>query len=173
MGAPHVDLSQAEEARGCDLHIDRASLHGQGWLDIPCRGRRHRRHALWSGVSAPDLHQGRSHLFRPGHRSGAVGQAGKDHRLQRVVRDHPDAEFGIRRMGRCIARLLSQGVAGRNRPHQCACLRQRQQWRLSGRLRHHPGGLRRGLCRRVFGTRPYRTDIGAAALSGRECNHRG
>ena len=39
-------------------------------------------------------------IFRPRHRAGAVGQEAGDHRLQRIVRNHPHAQFGVRRMGR-------------------------------------------------------------------------
>ena len=102
LGAPHADLSRAEEARGHHLRLGRASFHGRERLDVPGRGRRHRRHALRPRLPAPDLHQGRSRLFGPGDGAGAVGQAGADDRLQRVLRDHPHAQFGLRRMGRCL-----------------------------------------------------------------------
>ena len=45
-----------------------------GWTFLAEDGA-HRRHALRPRFPAPDLHQGRSRLFRPGHRAGAVGQA--------------------------------------------------------------------------------------------------
>ena len=39
----------------------------------------------------------------------------RDDRLERIVRDHPHAEFGLRRMGRCLARFLSaSGCAARS-----------------------------------------------------------
>ena len=56
---------------------------------------------------------------RPRHRAGAVGQETADDRLQRVLPDnHPDAEFGIRRMGRRLARPLSRAAARRDRSRQ-------------------------------------------------------
>ena len=60
------------------------------------------------------------------------------------VRDHPDAELGLRRRRRRAGRLLPGGAAGRDRRGQRARLRHGQQRRLQGRLRHHAGGLRGG-----------------------------
>ena len=93
---------------GHHLGLDRAPLHGQGRLDVPRRRRRDGRHALRPRFPAPDLHQGRSRLYGSRHCAGAVGQTRRDDRLQRVVRDHPHAELGLRRMGRRLARLLSR-----------------------------------------------------------------
>ena len=42
----------------------------------------------------------RSALYRPRHRAGAVGQEAAHHRQQRVVRNHPHAQFGVRRVDR-------------------------------------------------------------------------
>ena len=44
-----------------------------------------------------DLSAGRPEIHRPRHRAGAVGQEAPHHRQQRVVRDHPDAQLGVRR----------------------------------------------------------------------------
>ena len=126
---------------GRHLRLHRAPFHGQGRLDVPRRGRRDRRHALRPRFPAPDLHQGRSRLYGPRHGAGAVGQTRRDDRLQRIVRDHPHAELGLRRMGRRLARLLSGSPARRDRPRQRAGLPGDQQRRLSRRLRDDAGGL--------------------------------
>ena len=92
-------------------------------------------------VHASDLHCCRSALHRPRHRSGTVGQAQAHHRQQRILRDHPDAEFGVRR-DRCKARrLLPASAARRHRRGQCSDLRHAQQRRLQSRLRDHAGRL--------------------------------
>ena len=69
-------------------------------------------------------------LFRPRHRAGALGQEARDHRLERILRNHPHAEFGLRPVGRCLARFLSGAAARRDRPHQRAGLSLGQQRRL-------------------------------------------
>ena len=46
-------------------------------------------------------------LHRPGDGAGAVGPQGTDDRLQRILRDHPHAQLGLRRMGRRVGRFLS------------------------------------------------------------------
>ncbi len=56
-------------------------------------------------------------------------------------RDHPDAEFGVRRLRRRLAGFLPGSSARGDRRDQRLCLRPGQQRRLQGRLRHRPGGL--------------------------------
>ena len=70
------------------------------------------------------------------------------HRQQRVVRDHPDAELGVRRPDQREHRLLSGGAAERDRRRQRSRLSERQQRRLSRGLRHRAGGLRGGVPQR-------------------------
>ena len=48
-----------------------------------------------------------------------------DDRLQRILRNHPHAEFGVRRMGRRLARPLSRAAARRDRSRQRAGLSRR------------------------------------------------
>ncbi len=52
----------------------------------------------------------RSALLRPRQRAGAVGQEAQDHRQQRVPRNHPHAQFGVRRLHQCAHRLLSRSI---------------------------------------------------------------
>ena len=126
-----------KKLEGRHLRLGRPSFHGRGRLDLSCRGRRDGRYALRPRLPAPDLHQGRSRLFRPRDRAGSLGQEERDDRLQRILRDHPHAQFGLRRMGRRLARLLSGSAARRDRRGQRAGLSGDQQRRLSRRLRHH------------------------------------
>jgi putative glutathione S-transferase len=48
---------------------------------------------------ARHLHPRQSALFRASHRSCPVGHQTRNYRQQRIVRDHPDAEQRVRRMG--------------------------------------------------------------------------
>ena len=73
-------------------------VHGRERLDIRHEGRLERRHASTAQSALGDLSAGRSEIHRPRHRAGAVGQEAAHHRQQRVVRDHPDAQFGVRRI---------------------------------------------------------------------------
>ena len=68
----------------------------------------------------------RSALYRPRLGAGAVGQKAPHHRQQRILRNHPHAEFGVRRLHQCACRLLSSRTARRNRPHQRPRLSDRQ-----------------------------------------------
>ena len=63
-----------------------------------------------------NLSAGRSEIFRPRQRAGAVGQEAQDDRQQRVVGNHPHAQFGVRRLHQCAHRLLSGRAARRDRP---------------------------------------------------------
>ena len=83
----------------------------------------------------------RSALYRPRLGAGTVGQEAAHHRQQRILRNHPHAEFGVRRLHRRAHRLLSGRIARRNRSHQRPRLSECQQRRLSRRLRHQPGRL--------------------------------
>ena len=79
---------------------------------------------------------------RPRDGAGAVGQEAADHRLQRIRRDHPDAEFRPSTNGATPAvDFYPEALRARDRRAQCAGLSRRQQRRLSRRLRHHAGGL--------------------------------
>ena len=91
-----------------------------------------------------NLSAGRSEIFRPRQRAGAVGQEAQDNRQQRVAGNHPHVELGVRRLHQCAHRLLSEGIARRDRPAQRADLSEHQQRRLSRRLCHLAGGLRAG-----------------------------
>ena len=71
-------------------------------------------------LPAPDLHARRSALYRPRHGAGAVGQEAADHRQQRVRRDHPHAQFGVRRHRGDAPRFLSGRAARRDRRDQRA-----------------------------------------------------
>ena len=65
----------------------------------------------------------------------------KHNRQQRVVRNHPHAEFGVRRLHQYPHRLLSGKSARRDRPDQRPRLSEHQQRRLSRRLCHRASGL--------------------------------
>ncbi len=67
----------------------------------------------------------------------------RPHRQQRVVGNHPHVQFGVRRRRRQSGRLLSRRAARGDRRAQRAHLPDRQQRRLSLRLRAQPAGLRR------------------------------
>ena len=119
LGAPHADLPQAEEARERHLGVDRSSrCYGKtGWEFGTGRG----------GIAATvngksnarrNLSARRSALYRPRQRAGAVGQEAQDHRQQRIVGNHPHAQFGVRRVHQCAHRLLPGRAARRDRPHQ-------------------------------------------------------
>ncbi len=62
-------------------------------------GRRlERRRGQRRGADVGHLSAGRSEIHRPRHRAGAVGQEAPHHRQQRIVRNHPHAQFGVRRI---------------------------------------------------------------------------
>ena len=63
-------------------------------------------HGERRAVSVRGLREGESGLLGPRHRPGPVGQGARPDREQRVVRDHPDVQLGVRRRGRCGGRLL-------------------------------------------------------------------
>ena len=114
----------------------------QGWLDFRQGRGLDRRRRQRQEQAVRDLSARRPALYRPRQRAGAVGQEAQDDRQQRVVRNHPHAQFGVRRLHQCAHRLLSASLARRDRRHQRSGLSEHQQRRLSRRLRHHAGGLR-------------------------------
>ena len=71
---------------------------GDERLDLRHQGGLERRHGQRRGASLGHLSAGRSEIHRPRHRAGAVGQEAANHRQQRIVRDHPDAQLGVRRI---------------------------------------------------------------------------
>ena len=91
-------------------------------------------------------------------------------RQQRVVRNHPDVQFRLRRYRRGRGRLLPGGLEARDRRPQRPHLRDRQQRRLSRGLRDFPGGLRGGVpracSRRWIGWRRGSRAGGSCAASG-------
>ena len=96
-----------------------------------------------------DLPAGRSALHRPRHACRCCGT-----RSGSTIVNNESAEI-IRMLNSAFDaftddahRLLSGRAARRDRPHQRARLRERQQRRLSRRLRHHAGGLRGSVPRR-------------------------
>ena len=113
----------------------------QGRLDLQQGRRLERRRGQRQEQIVGNLSARRSAIFRPRQRAGAVGQEAQDDRQQRVVRNHPHAQFGVRRLHQRAHRLLSGTAARRDRPHQRSRLSQRQQRRLSRGLRHRAGRL--------------------------------
>ncbi len=65
----------------------------------------------------------------------------ENHRQQRIIRNHPHAECGIRLVGRRLARPLPAGPPPRHRRNQRIRLRRHQQWRIPRRSRQKPGRL--------------------------------
>ena len=167
VGAPDADLPQAQGAGGDDRRLggalaDGASMAGPSSRRPGATGDRlygHRYlHELYARADAA--------LYRPGDRAGAVGPGAADDRQQRVVRDHPHAELGVRRHRRRYpATTTRQPLRGRDRRGQRARLRHRQQRRLPGRVRHHAGGLRGGGRRAVRDARLARGAAGRASAT--------
>ena len=101
-----------------------------------------------------------------------------DKKTKRIVnneflRDHPDAQRRVRRHRRHGHGLLSEAAPRRDRPHERTDLQQRQQRRLSLRLRQDAAGLRSRLRRPVRDARRAGGAARTAALSGRAADHRG
>ncbi len=79
----------------------------QGRLDLQQGRGLERRRRQRQEQAVGNLSAGRSALFRPRQRAGAVGQEAQDHRQQRVAGNHPHAQFGVRRLHQYPHRLLS------------------------------------------------------------------
>ena len=173
VGAPHHHLPPSEAAGERHLDVGDLLAHGRERLDLRPAGRLERRLREPDAEAFGNLSAGRCQIHRPRHRAGAVGQEAQDHRQQRVVRDHPDAELGVRRPDQREHRLLSAGAAERDRRRQRPRLSERQQRRLSRGLRHRAGRLRGGVPQRVRGARRHRAAAGAAALRRRPAHDRG
>ena len=170
LGAPHADLPAAEEADRGDRRLVRRAAHAGRRLDVQ---RRVAGPSLRHPAALRDLPEGRSRLFRPGDDAGPVGQAAGEDRLQRIGRHHPHAELGLRRLRRALARLLPGDAAPRDRCHERGRLRERQQRRLQGRLRHQPGSLRGGVPRALQHARRARREARRAAFPARRPADRG
>ena len=57
-------------------------------------------------------------------RAGAVGQEAQDHRQQRIVRDHPDAQLGVRRADqRAAPTTIRRSCAARSTPSTTSSIR--------------------------------------------------
>ena len=149
VGAPHHHLPPSEAAGERHLDVGRPPGTWARTAGPSTGGRLERRCGERDAEAFGNLSAGRSQIHRPRHRAGAVGQAAQDHRQQRIVRDHPDAEFGVRRPDQREHRLLSAGAARRDRRRQRPRLSERQQRRLSRRLRHRAGRLRGSVPQRV------------------------
>ena len=106
------------------------------------------------------LYRRPARLHRPRHGAGVVGPQDKDDRQQRVVRDHPHAELGIRRIRRCGARSLPDVAAERIDETNAFVYDNDQQWGLSRRLGQDPRGLRAKLSQSVYGVRRTRSPLG-------------
>ena len=98
VGAPHHHLPQAQ---GAGERRSRCRCRPGTWASRagPSTRREGSSGDTVNGAAEArrDLSAGRSALHRPRHRAGAVGQEAQHHRQQRVVRDHPHAQFGVRR----------------------------------------------------------------------------
>ena len=87
--------------------------------------------------------QGRPRDLGPGDGAGTLGPGTRNDRVERILRDHPHVQLGLRRSDGEPRRLLARGPARRDRDGERARLRHGQQRRLSRRVRHHAGRLRR------------------------------
>ena len=96
-------------------------------------------------LSLRSLCREQSDLYRQGHGADIVGQEDEKDRQQRVLRNHPDAQHRVQRHHRRSHRPLSAGFARRDRRGQRARLSQRQQRRVSRRLRQVASRLRGSL----------------------------
>ena len=67
----------------------------QGW-EFGAGPRHHRGHGQRQTAAWRDLSARRSALYRPRLGAGALGQEAAHHRQQRVARDHPHAQLGVR-----------------------------------------------------------------------------
>ena len=146
LGAPDADLPRAEGARAARLASTwciRSWARTAG-ASTPTSPARPATGSARQAVPARGLPRRRSAGHQPGDRAGALGQGDRDDRLERIRRDHPHVQLGLRRDHRQHARLLAGGAARRDRGGERARLRRAQQRRLPRRLRPHPGGLRRG-----------------------------
>ena len=142
VGAPHADLSSTRKPRQCDFGFARRAALRQDRLGIRQRDTAARADNVNGKIDARrNLSPRRSALYRPRFGAGAVGQEAAHHRQQRIVRNHPHVEFGVQCVHQRPHRLLSRRIARRDRPHQRGRLPDRQQRRLSRRLRHQPGRL--------------------------------
>ena len=83
----------------------------QGRLDLQQGRGLERRCGQRQEQAVGNLSAGRSEIFRPRQRAGAVGQEAQDDRQQRVVGNHPHAQFGVRRLHQRAHRLLSGDAA--------------------------------------------------------------
>ena len=178
VGAPHADLSRAEEARWADLGRLFDPRPEEAGLDLRATIPRY-----------PGLHpRTRSTAFSICYEAYVASNptyTGKvtvptlwDKKTKKIVnnefvRDHPDAQHRVQRHHRRPDRLLSAGAARRDRRRQRARLSQRQQRRVSRGLRQVAGGLRGGLRRAVRHARLAGGAAVAAALSRRQPDHRG
>ena len=79
-----ADFPRAEGPRRLHLRFRRELVHGRGRLDLRRWPWRRPRYGQRRQAPARGLHQGRPHLFRPRHRAGALGQAQRRHREQRI-----------------------------------------------------------------------------------------
>ncbi len=99
VGAPDADLPQAEGTGARHLALVRARVHGRRRLDV-----RRRAGVIPDPSTAPPTStrstRRRAGLLRPRHRARAVRQGDAHDRVERVVRDHPDDELGLRRRRR-------------------------------------------------------------------------
>ena len=114
LGAPHADLPRAEGPERARRRRRGASVPGRGRLDLRHRlPRRDRRPLGRPAVPARGLCQRRPGRLGAGHGAGAVGQAARHHRLERVRRDHPHVQLGLRRASPATPRTTGRGRSAR------------------------------------------------------------
>ena len=175
VGAPHPHLPQAQGAGGRDLDVDRLAGHASRTAgpSTTTTGstRRHRQRqeqTVAKSICSPTRTTPAASACRCcGTRSARPSSTTNSSEIIRMLNSAFDA------LHQCAHRLLSAGVARRDRRAQRARLSEHQQRRLSRRLRHHAGGLRGGVPR-ICSTRSTRSSsvLSRAALSRRRRHHR-
>ena len=111
VGAPHRDLPDAQGARGRGVDVGGRAALWVARLDLRQHAGRDARHRQRHERARRGLSPRRPEVHRPRHRAGAVGQGAAHDREQRIGRDHPDAQLGVRPLHQRDHRLLSGGAA--------------------------------------------------------------
>ena len=118
-----------------------ASADAGARLDLR-RGRRDRRSGQRHRLPASGLHRAPIRTTPAASPCRCCGTSSSDHRQQRIVRDHPDAEFGVRRIRRRhAATTIPQALRAEIDAINALVYDRVNNGVYKRRLRHHAGGL--------------------------------
>ncbi len=167
VGAPHRHLPQAQGARERHLHVGVSTGHADRRLDLRPGTKARAATRSTARASSSEIY-----LLADPRYTGRVSVPvlwDKERKTivnNEFVRDHPHAQFGVRRASPTMhtdyyPAALRAEIDRDQRPG----LSEHQQRRLSRRLRHHAGGLRGGVPRPVRRARRDGAAAVAAALS--------